>query len=115
MGGVGSGGNHGGGRPKGSKAKPKTITQVVATAGHLTHEVARELYSDPSTKNRWAKLRDAKDVWLRFHVEREISHLAAGKPRETVDLQANVNLNLDAKRQRVAELIARLAGQAGRK
>ena len=111
MGGVGSGGNHGGGRPKGKKAKPK-VSEATQAAGQLTHEVARKLYLDQTTEHRWRKLRDHKDAWLRFHVEKEISHQAAGKPRESMEIKGDVNLNLDARKQRVVALLARLAGKA---
>lgn len=64
------------GKKVGPKPKPKIQAPV------LSKSLAIELYQDPSTRQRWEKLRNAKDQRLRFDVEREISHQAIGRPMQ---------------------------------
>lgn len=82
---------HGGKRPGAGKKPKKASAAIIAAAPALTNDLAQKLWLDEGTEKRWRELRDAKDQWLRFAVEKEIAHQACGKPGQAVKIDGDNN------------------------
>ena len=64
----------------------------------LSNRLAIKLHADPSTEERWQKLRDNPDIWLKLAVEKYIWDRAEGKPVQPHRMDTPVEVNVNIRR-----------------
>ncbi len=110
----------GGSRPNaGRKAKPtkpaavsKTVADEILAFLALDKDKVKHHGSCCCLKCRWRKLAMAKDLRLRFQVEKSLLDRVLGLPSQAVTHQGELTLNLDAEiRQRLVAGRKRVSGE----